>query len=125
MSIVRWVNWARRNNKGVGALLGVTPKIRIAQREALGARATSLVPSTASYSAASPIFVQRATMSTKKQEGDPLAKKPIKNCTQFDHILASDTINLKLGAPGEPLLKKSKDIIKKATVHKMVSHYVG
>ena len=62
-------------------------------------------------------------MSTKKQEGDPLAKKPVKNCTQFDHILASDTINLKLGAPGEPLLKKSKEIMKKATVHKMVSHY--
>ena len=61
-------------------------------------------------------------MSIKQQEDDRLAKRPIKNSTQFDHILASDTINLKLGAPGEPLLKKSKEIMKKATVHKMVSH---
>ena len=62
-------------------------------------------------------------MSTKKQEDDPLAfvKKPNKSYTLFDHI-PSDTVNLKMGAPGEPLLKKSKEIMKKATVHKMVSH---
>ena len=60
-------------------------------------------------------------MSTKQQEDDPLAfvKKPNKSYTLFDHISA-DTVNLKMGAPGEVLLKKSKDIMKKATVHKMV-----
>ena len=62
-------------------------------------------------------------MSTKQQEDDPLAfvKKPNKSYTLFDHIPV-DTVNLKMGAPGEVLLKKSKEIMKKATVHKMVRH---
>ena len=62
-------------------------------------------------------------MSTKRQEDDPLAfvKKPNKSYTLFDHI-PPDTVNLKMGAPGEALLKKSKEIMKKATAHKMVRH---
>ena len=60
-------------------------------------------------------------MSTNPETADPLAfvKKRNKSYTLFDHVPA-DTVNLKMGAPGEALLKKSKEIMKKATVHKMV-----
>ena len=42
-----------------------------------------------------------------------------KNYTAFDDVPA-DIVDLSMGAPGEALLKKSKEIMKKATVHKMV-----
>ena len=65
-------------------------------------------------------------MSTKPEEDDPLAfvKKRNKSYTLFDNVPA-DTVNLKMGAPGEALLKKSKEIMKKATVHKMVTTYLN
>ena len=61
-------------------------------------------------------------MSNQQQEDDrpALSKQPSKNYTQFDHVPA-DLVNLQMGAPAELLLKKSKEIMKKATVHKMVS----
>lgn len=60
-------------------------------------------------------------MSANPKEDDPLAfvKKRNKVYTLFDHVPA-DTVNLKMGAPGEALLKKSKEIMKKGSVHKMV-----
>ena len=60
------------------------------------------------------------TMSTKQQEDDPLAFAN-KRYTAFDDV-PSDMVNLEMGTPGEALLKKSKEIMKKATVHKMVRH---
>ena len=61
------------------------------------------------------------SMSANPKEDDPLAfvKKRNKVYTLFDHVPA-DTVNLKMGAPGESLLKKSKEIMKKGSVHKMV-----
>ena len=59
-------------------------------------------------------------MSTKQQKDDRLAfVKKQNSYTQFDHI-PTDVVNLKMGAPGESNLKKSKEIMKKATVHRMV-----
>lgn len=62
-------------------------------------------------------------MSTKQKEtDDPLAfvKKPGKKYTLFDYALQPGTVDLKMGAPGEVLLKKSKEAMKKATAHKLV-----
>ena len=40
--------------------------------------------------------------------------------TLFDRMLPHESINLKIGAPGSVILKRSAEAIKKATTHRMV-----
>lgn len=79
----------------------------------------SYLPSTGAVGQLS--SVKKMSTQENQQPDDPLAfvKKRNKSYTLFDHVPA-DTVNLKMGAPGEVLLKKSKEIMKKATAHKMV-----
>lgn len=42
--------------------------------------------------------------------------------TLFDY-LAPGMTNLKMGAPGEPTLKKCADMLKKAAIHRMVGSW--
>ena len=40
--------------------------------------------------------------------------------TLFDKVSLPDVVNLKMGAPGECILKQSSQALKEATVHRMV-----
>ena len=46
--------------------------------------------------------------------------KHVNEKTQFDSINSRIDINLKMGTPGENLLSKSKELMKKAALHRLV-----
>ena len=78
------------------------------------------------YKAVSCMCISTSTNQQLRGEDGPPATTSStfvkKQYTVFDHIPAN-VINLQMGAPGEALLKKSKEIMKKAAVHKMVGAY--
>ena len=45
--------------------------------------------------------------------------------TLFDYFSSPGVTNFKVGAPGEETLKKCTEILKKATVHRMVGKSTG
>lgn len=52
------------------------------------------------------------------------AKRDANEKTLFDCMFSSVDVNLKMGTPGEKLLSKSKEHMKKAAVHRLVGYLV-
>ena len=52
--------------------------------------------------------------------GRQYTAKHVNEKTQFDSINSRIDINLKMGTPGENLLSKSKELMKKAALHRLV-----
>lgn len=57
--------------------------------------------------------------------GRQCTAKHVNEKTQFDSINSRIDINLKMGTPGENLLSKSKELMKKAALHRLVGLYTS